>query len=227
MLVIALAVGLPLGVAAGRWAWTVVAEQLGTAAEPVTPLAVVLLTIPPRGCSSPTSWPRCRHACRIPPEAGGRPAQRIASPSGLATCCLVGMQMWHMRIGRDTEAVVGKTLDRAVMRRVWRFARPYRRMLWRFLATIVLTSLVGILPPLVFKRIIDDAIPQARPRPWSTASPCCRSAWRSREAGLRARRALVLGPHRRGPDLRPAHRAVRPRAAPCRSPSSPAPRPAR
>jgi putative ABC transport system permease protein len=46
LLVIALAVGLPLGVAAGRWAWTVVAEQLGTTAEPVTPLLVVLLTIP-------------------------------------------------------------------------------------------------------------------------------------------------------------------------------------
>src|SRR5207244_7120876 len=70
------------------------------------------------------------------------------------------MQMWHMRMGRDTEAVAGKTLDRAVMRRVWRFARAYRRMLWLFLATILLTSLVGILPPLVFKRIIDDAIPK-------------------------------------------------------------------
>jgi putative ABC transport system permease protein len=46
MLLIALAVGLPLGVAAGRWAWTVVAEQLGTVAEPVTPLGLVLLTIP-------------------------------------------------------------------------------------------------------------------------------------------------------------------------------------
>ena len=67
--------------------------------------------------------------------------------------------MWHMRMGRDTEAVAGKTLDRAVMGRVWRFARAYRRMLWLFLATIVLSSLAGILPPLVFKQIIDDAIP--------------------------------------------------------------------
>jgi ATP-binding cassette subfamily B protein len=45
------------------------------------------------------------------------------------------------------------------MRRVWTFARAYRPMLWLFLATILLTSLVGILPPLVFKRIIDDALP--------------------------------------------------------------------
>jgi len=64
-----------------------------------------------------------------------------------------------MRMDRDTEAVACMTLDRAVMGRVWRFARAYRRMLWLFLATIVLSSLAGILPPLVFKQIIDDAIP--------------------------------------------------------------------
>jgi ATP-binding cassette subfamily B protein len=69
------------------------------------------------------------------------------------------MAMWHFGFGRDREAVAGKTLDRAVMRRVWSFARPYRRMLWLFLVTIVLASLVGILPPLVIKRIIDEAIP--------------------------------------------------------------------
>jgi ATP-binding cassette subfamily B protein len=69
------------------------------------------------------------------------------------------MPMWHTGFGRDREAVAGKSLDRAVMRRVWTFARAYRPMLWLFLATILLTSLVGILPPLVFKRIIDDALP--------------------------------------------------------------------
>jgi ATP-binding cassette subfamily B protein len=69
------------------------------------------------------------------------------------------MPMWHMGLGRDREAVKGKSLDRAVMRRVWEFARAYRRMLWFFLATILLSSLVGILPPLVFRDIIDDAIP--------------------------------------------------------------------
>jgi ATP-binding cassette subfamily B protein len=68
------------------------------------------------------------------------------------------MPMWH-RFGRDTEALKGKTLDGAVLRRVWTFARAYRRMLWLFLATILLASAVGILPPLVFKRIIDEAIP--------------------------------------------------------------------
>jgi hypothetical protein len=46
VLALALLVGLPLGVAAGRWAWTVVARQLGTAAEPVTPLVAVLVAVP-------------------------------------------------------------------------------------------------------------------------------------------------------------------------------------
>lgn len=43
---VALAVGLPLGVASGRLAWSAMAERLGTAAEPVTPVRAVLLAIP-------------------------------------------------------------------------------------------------------------------------------------------------------------------------------------
>lgn len=43
---IALVVGLPIGIAAGRFAWALLAESVGTVAEPVTPLLVVLLAIP-------------------------------------------------------------------------------------------------------------------------------------------------------------------------------------
>lgn len=43
---VALAVGLPLGVASGRLAWSAMAERLGTAAEPVTPVRAVILAIP-------------------------------------------------------------------------------------------------------------------------------------------------------------------------------------
>jgi len=39
-------VGIPLGVATGRWAWTSLTGQLGIAAEPRVPLLAVLLTIP-------------------------------------------------------------------------------------------------------------------------------------------------------------------------------------
>lgn len=46
LVVVALAVGLPLGVAAGRWGWTVVADGIGTPAAPVTPVLAVALAIP-------------------------------------------------------------------------------------------------------------------------------------------------------------------------------------
>jgi hypothetical protein len=45
MIVITLIVGLPAGIAAGRWLWTVFANQLGVVAEPVV-LSQVFLTIP-------------------------------------------------------------------------------------------------------------------------------------------------------------------------------------
>lgn len=44
--VLALAAGLPLGVAAGRWAWTVFATGLGVPAGAVVPLPVMAVTIP-------------------------------------------------------------------------------------------------------------------------------------------------------------------------------------
>jgi ATP-binding cassette subfamily B protein len=65
----------------------------------------------------------------------------------------------HSLWPRDRDAVKGRTLERALLRRVWQFARNYRRMLAGFLATIVLEALVGIVPPLLVKRILDDALP--------------------------------------------------------------------
>ena len=39
-------VGLPIGVASGRWAWNLVAEHLGVAPEVVTPIPATLLVVP-------------------------------------------------------------------------------------------------------------------------------------------------------------------------------------
>lgn len=50
-------------------------------------------------------------------------------------------------------------IDRATLSRAWHFARPYRRMIVAFLGTMAASSLVAIAPPLVFKRLIDTAIP--------------------------------------------------------------------
>jgi ATP-binding cassette subfamily B protein len=63
-------------------------------------------------------------------------------------------------LGSDPEAVKGVSIDRRVLRRAWGFARPYRRLIAGFLATIVVSSLIGLLPPLLFRAIIDRAIPE-------------------------------------------------------------------
>jgi ATP-binding cassette subfamily B protein len=59
----------------------------------------------------------------------------------------------------DPEELTKRSVDRALLRRSWTFVRPYRRKLGIYLAAIALSSLVGVLPPLVFRRLIDTAIP--------------------------------------------------------------------
>ncbi len=68
---------------------------------------------------------------------------------------------WHGALWRDPDMLTGASVDRSIMRRVWRFARPYRSMIAGLLATILVDSLVGILPPLVFRSMIDNyAVPR-------------------------------------------------------------------
>jgi len=43
--VVGLVIGVPLGVAAGRWTWGLVANQLGVRDQPVVPLLVVALVV--------------------------------------------------------------------------------------------------------------------------------------------------------------------------------------
>jgi ABC-type lipoprotein release transport system permease subunit len=42
----ALLLGLPLGVAAGRWTWSLFARELGVPPEPATPVLAILLLVP-------------------------------------------------------------------------------------------------------------------------------------------------------------------------------------
>jgi len=62
-------------------------------------------------------------------------------------------------IGPDPTAVAGASVDRSVLRRVWRFARPYRRSVALFVAVIVAAALLGLVPPLLFREILDHAVP--------------------------------------------------------------------
>jgi len=59
----------------------------------------------------------------------------------------------------DPEELKNAKVDRATVGRAWGFARAYRGHLIAYLGTIVLAALVGTLPPLVFKALIDNALP--------------------------------------------------------------------
>ena len=46
LVAVALALGVPLGVAAGRWAWELFADQVGVVDEPIVPVLALLLAVP-------------------------------------------------------------------------------------------------------------------------------------------------------------------------------------
>src|SRR6266496_2254067 len=60
----------------------------------------------------------------------------------------------------DPDAVAGKHIDRALVRRVFRLARPYRRLLVGFLITAIAASIVVAIPPLLFRSLLDTAVPE-------------------------------------------------------------------
>jgi ATP-binding cassette subfamily B protein len=70
------------------------------------------------------------------------------------------MHQAMMGFRRDTDAVAGKHVDRALVRRVFGLARPYRRLLVGFLITAVVASIVTAIPPLLFRSLLDTAVPQ-------------------------------------------------------------------
>jgi ATP-binding cassette subfamily B protein len=71
-----------------------------------------------------------------------------------------GPGAYRGRAGRLTPEEARQTrIDRATLRRAWRFAKPYHTMIFGFLATMAASSVVAVLPPLVFKRLIDSALP--------------------------------------------------------------------
>jgi len=65
----------------------------------------------------------------------------------------------HALLPRDSSAVAGRSLERQTLRRVWHFAQPYRATIAVFLTAILASALIALVPPFVFRAIIDDAIP--------------------------------------------------------------------
>ena len=73
-----------------------------------------------------------------------------------------------MRSFQRDSAVTETKLAKGTVKRIVRFAAPYRRQLLAFLVVIVIDAVVAIAPPLVLKKIIDDGIgtnPPATGRP--------------------------------------------------------------
>ena len=63
-----------------------------------------------------------------------------------------------MRSFRRDESVTSQKLSPGILRRIARFARPYRRMLLVFLGLIILDALLSAANPLIYRAIIDDGI---------------------------------------------------------------------
>jgi len=63
-----------------------------------------------------------------------------------------------VRSFRRDESVTSQKLSPGILRRIARFARPYRRMLLVFLGLIVLDALLSAANPLIYRAIIDDGI---------------------------------------------------------------------
>ena len=70
----------------------------------------------------------------------------------------------HHLIPRDKSAVTGTKIGKTALRRVWRFARPYRRSISGFLITILVTAVIALIPPFMFRMIVDHAIPDGDKR---------------------------------------------------------------
>ena len=65
----------------------------------------------------------------------------------------------HMLWPRDGDAVKDVKIERAAALRVWRFAQPYRWMVAGFLLATIGQAVLGLVPAILFGRIIDDVIP--------------------------------------------------------------------
>jgi len=67
----------------------------------------------------------------------------------------------HMMLGSDPSKIEGAKLGKGVVRRVLReFAAPFRALLVGFVGTIVAAAVLDLGPPLLFRQIIDQAIPE-------------------------------------------------------------------
>jgi ATP-binding cassette subfamily B protein len=71
----------------------------------------------------------------------------------------MSMSEWHVAASfRRDSSVKDATLPPGTMRRILRFAAPYKRQLVWFLVLIVIDAVIGAVNPLIFKAILDKGI---------------------------------------------------------------------
>ena len=66
----------------------------------------------------------------------------------------------HMMLPGDASAVAGTKIGRQGLRRAWVFAQPYKWAIIGFLTSILVSALLALTPPLLFRAILDHSIPQ-------------------------------------------------------------------
>ncbi len=66
---------------------------------------------------------------------------------------------WWRYVSFDDSNKQRPTVDRQLLRRVFHYARPYLPAILIVLAAITFTSLLGLIPPLIYRALIDDVLP--------------------------------------------------------------------
>jgi ATP-binding cassette subfamily B protein len=66
---------------------------------------------------------------------------------------------WWSYIAFDEKKNKDAHIDRVLLRRIFGYARPYLLAVTMVLATIVATSLLGLIPPLIYQNLIDEVLP--------------------------------------------------------------------
>src|SRR5882757_7036777 len=65
-----------------------------------------------------------------------------------------GAMSWR----RQDASVLDRKLTKGTLKRILRFARPFRLQISLFLVLVVLSAFLVIASPLLFKKIVDDGI---------------------------------------------------------------------
>ncbi len=70
-----------------------------------------------------------------------------------------GLGTWHtMRSFAQDRSVTAQKLPKGTVRRIFSFARPYRRLIGLLLALLAVDSVIGVVNPLLYRAIINDGI---------------------------------------------------------------------